>query len=138
MANLLSVLSDHYQRNGDLVPRKLWEEARPEDAPLHHRFEWDNSIAGDAYRDIQAAKIIRSVSHSFVNATGEKKFIRAFYSSRESGDSDREGYRPTEEIVEDDVALLILLKDFERDLADLKRNYGHLREFADMMRAAVA
>ena len=39
-------------------------------------------------------------------------------------------------VVEDDLALKLLLRELEREIADLKRKYGHLAEFADMMRAA--
>ena len=139
MSDLRSVLTHWYEEAGELTPQLVVDKARPEGAPLHDRFEWDNEVAGEKYRLVQAQQIIRSVKISFTDQnTGEQKFIRGFHSVREAGDADSEGYRPTEEIVEDDVALKILLRQFEREIRELKRKYGHLAEFAEMVRAAIA
>lgn len=138
MADLRTILTAHYKKHGELTPEIVVDEARPEGAPLHDRFEWDNEIAGEKYRIVQAQQIIRSVQIEFIdNRTGERKFVRGFHSRREAGQSES-GYQPTEEIVQDEVALRLLLKQCEREIADLKRKYGHLSEFADMMRAAIA
>lgn len=138
MADLRSVLTDHYKKHGDLTPEIVVDEARPEGAPLHDRFEWDNKIAGDKYRIVQAQQLIRSVNIEFIDKrTGERKFVRGFHSRREAG-QEAGGYQPTEEIVQDEMSLRLLLKQCEREIADLKRKYGHLAEFADMMREAVA
>lgn len=137
MADLRSVLTNHYKKYGELNPQIVVDEARPQGAPLHDRFEWDDEIAGEKYRLVQAQQMIRSVQIEFIDKrTGETKFVRGFHSCRESGLGT--GYQPTEEIVQDEVALKILLKQCEREIADLKRKYGHLAEFADMMREAVA
>jgi hypothetical protein len=138
MADLRSVLTDHYERHGELVPRSVWEEARPEGAPLHHRFEWNDGEAADRYRDIQAAELIRSVRIQFAvdPKTSERKYVRAFQSLNQSGDAERSGYVPTEEIVQDELATKILLNQFKREIGDLKRKYGHLAEFADIIRGA--
>ena len=139
MADLRSVFTEYYKKHGeDLTPEIVVDEARPEGAPLHERFEWDDEIAGEKYRIVQAQQLIRSVQIEFIDKrTGERKLVRAFHSRRESGQV-RSGYQPIEEIVQDEVSLRILLKQFEREIADLKRKYGHLAEFADMMRQAIA
>lgn len=139
MSDLRSALTDHYRRHGELAPRRVWEEARPVDAPLHDRFEWNNDVAGDRYRDIQAQQLIRSVRIEYTSpGSDEKKFIRAFSSLHESGDGVREGYAPTEEILENEVTRRVLLRNMERDIAILKTRYGRLAEFAQMMQAAIA
>lgn len=46
---------------GDLTPRAVVDESRPEDAPLHPAFEWDDAKAADEYRLGQARSIIRAV-----------------------------------------------------------------------------
>lgn len=138
MADLRAVLTDHYKKYNDLTPQIVVDEARPEGAPLHDRFEWDNDIAGEKYRLVQAQQLIRSVQIEFIdNRTGEKKFVRGFHSRREAG-QEASGYQPTEEIVQDEMALKLLLRQCEREIADLKRKYGHLTEFADLMRKAIA
>lgn len=138
MADLRSVLTAHYRKHGDLTPEIVVDEARPKGAPLHDRFEWDNKIAGEKYRLVQAQQLIRSVQIEFIDTrSGERKFVRGFHSRREAGQA-ANGYQPTEEIVQDDVSLRLLLKQCEREIADLKRKYGHLEGFADMMRQAIA
>lgn len=139
MTDLRGELTDIYQKHGKLTPELVVEESRTVTAPLHNRFEWDDELAGEQYRIVQAAEIIRSVRVVFaVTDKGERKFVRAFQSLNKSGDSERGGYVPTEEIIQDELATKILLKQLERDIADIRRKYGHLKEFVDMIRGAVA
>jgi len=44
-----------------LEPADLLEHARPADSPLHHLFQWDDKIAAEKYRIIQANYLFRSV-----------------------------------------------------------------------------
>ena len=44
-----------------LTPQVVVDESRPEDAPLHPAFEWDNHLAGERYRHIQARDLIKTV-----------------------------------------------------------------------------
>lgn len=46
---------------GTLQPAAVVDESRPEDAPLHPCFEWDDETAAEKYREHQATTIIRSV-----------------------------------------------------------------------------
>lgn len=136
MSDLRTQLTGIYKQHGELTPQIVVDEARPQDAPLHDRFEWDDSIAGEKYRLVQAQQLIRVVRQEFTSPeSGEKKFIRAFSSLHEaSEDSTQQGYAPTEEILENEVTRKILLRNMERDIAVLKTRYGHLKEFAQIMR----
>lgn len=137
MSDLRAVLTGIYEKHGELSEQVVVDEARPKNAPLHHRFEWNNAIAGEAYRRIQAGELIRSVRIRF-DVAGERKSVRGFVSARETGDVERGGYLPTEEVLEDELALKLLLRELERAIADLKRKYGHLKEFAELIREAAA
>jgi hypothetical protein len=139
MSDLRTQLTGIYKRNGELTPQIVVDEARPVDAPLHSHFEWDDGIAGEKYRLTQAASLIRVVRTEFTSEkSGEKKFIRAFSSLHESGENDSVGkYMPTEEILEDPTRKAILLRNMQRDISALKNRYGHLVEFAAMMRDAI-
>ena len=139
MSDLRSELTAIYRKNGELTPQSVVDEARQEGAPLHSRFEWNNDIAGDKYRIVQAQQLIRAVKIEYTDSSGEKKRVRGFFPIRDMDDTtEKTGYSPTEDIVQDDMALRILMKQCERDIADLKRKYGHLAEFADLMRQAIA
>lgn len=136
MSNLRDVLQGTYDRRGELTPSLVVDEARPADAPLHDRFEWDDVVAGEEYRRVQAAELIRSVKIEF--ATGaEPKSVRAWVARRDVGDKSG-GYQPIEEVAQDDLAMKLLLKQCERDITELRRKYGHLAEFTDLMRRAAA
>lgn len=140
MSDLRTQLTGIYKRHGELTPQIVVDEARPEGAPLHDRFEWDDSIAGEKYRLIQAQQLIRVVRSEYTTpGSDEKKFIRTFSSLHEaSEDGTQQGYAPTEEILENPMTRKLLLRNMERDIAVLKRRYSHLTEFAEMMQAAIA
>lgn len=42
-----------------LTPQRLVDVSRDVNAPLHNEFEWDDSIAGEKYREQQAQKLIQ-------------------------------------------------------------------------------
>lgn len=48
-------------RDGKLETATVVDEARPEGAPLHPVFEWNDSVAADEYRLWQARALVRSV-----------------------------------------------------------------------------
>lgn len=140
MSDLRTQLTGIYQQHGELTPQIVVDEARPSGAPLHDRFEWDDTIAGEKYRLVQASQLIRTVRVEYTTPhSQEKKFIRAFSSLHESSENgDQLGYAPTEQILENPITRKLLLRNMERDIAVLKRKYGHLVEFAEMMQAAIA
>lgn len=49
------------EEHGTLTPPLVVDEARPEDAPLHPVFEWNNETAAEQYRLVQARTLIRTV-----------------------------------------------------------------------------
>ncbi len=49
------------EEEGRLNAASLVEESRPEDAPLHAEFEWDDSVAAEEYRKHQARNVIGSI-----------------------------------------------------------------------------
>lgn len=44
---------------GGLTPKRLVEASRDEQAPLHAEFEWDDTVAGELYREQQAQTLIQ-------------------------------------------------------------------------------
>lgn len=49
------------QHESPLTAQRVVNAARPDDAPLHPLFEWDNAMAAEAYRLDQARMLIRSI-----------------------------------------------------------------------------
>lgn len=141
MSDLREHLTALYTDRGQLTPQDVVDDARPDDSPLHHRFEWNDEVAGEAYRRVQAQQLIRSVKISFPDSAPipERRSIRAFSSIRGAdADAESEGYAPTEDIISTDFGRKVLLRDLEREIASLKRKYGHLKEFAELMTEAAS
>lgn len=130
-------LRDHlqalYDRHGQLTPALVVDEARDPAHPLHNRFEWDDSKAGEAWRRSQAQELIRSVKVVYREATETErgKSVRAFHAiRRENGHV----YEPVEKVVEDPFTKKLLLADMEREWKALHRRYQEFQEFAEMVR----
>ena len=60
-AQTIGEICERLERNGGLTAKRLVDESRPEDAPLHKEFEWNDATAAEAYREEQARYIIRSI-----------------------------------------------------------------------------
>ncbi|MGW5518473.1 hypothetical protein [Nocardia africana] len=121
---------------GQLRPEDVVDAARDESHPLHHRFEWDDSVAGEAYRRIQASDLIRSVKVTYKETPeGEQRQVRGW--SALPAPDNATGYRPTEEVLQDPFASKLLLRQCERDLKALQRKYGHLKEFAELVESTL-
>ena len=130
---LQEVLDEVREVHGKLTAPIVVAAATPETHPLHNRFEWDDRIAGPKYREVQAREIIRSVKIVRKETEkGEAINVRA-YVAYDDGDGHRE-YVPTEEVVMNDIQLAIVLRDMKRRWTDLRVAYGHMVEFADMVR----
>lgn len=134
--NLREILTGIYDNNAALTPPLVVNLARDENHPLHDRFEWDDTVAGEAYRRVQAAELIRSVKISYATSPeSAPSSVRAFHAvPRPAGNT----YVPTEEIAEDPFMRELVMRAAEREWRTLQRKYAHLAEFIDMIRRDVA
>ena len=135
--NLRDELEAIRDRHGELTPKAVVAEARDPGHPLHSRFEWDDAVAGEAYRLDQARGLIRKVRITYVEATDKSpaKQTRFYQSVRtETGSS----YRPSPEIAADPFQRKLVLADMEREWQALKRRYADFAEFAEMVRRDIA
>ena len=58
-------------QTGELTSARFLEASRPENAPTHNMFEWDDSVAAERYRLQQATVAINSVEVQIVNEVTE-------------------------------------------------------------------
>lgn len=85
----LSELGDEYSLS-DVV-----EKAKDKNSEMHSIFEWDDSVAGEEYRKIQAGKMVRNLVIVRNDETEEKTNVRYFVSTGK-----RDSTFPVETIVE--------------------------------------
>jgi hypothetical protein len=135
MADLRSVLVDHYERFGSLKDEDLVREATVASHPLHDRFEWDDQVAGHQYRCWQARQLVKTVKQSFSNHDGERRSVRFWLSSYEAGNPEVTAgtFEPAEQIMADPIRAEIELRSCKRAIADLRRRYEHLAEFKELV-----
>lgn len=70
------------ESEGNLSAGRLVEVSRPEDAPLHSAFEWNDTIAAEEFRKSQARCIINHLV--VVSETKPPEQIKAFFNVAES------------------------------------------------------
>lgn len=85
--------------HGALTPPLVLDEARPEAAPLHGYFEWDNSIAAERFRVSQAGELIRAVYVAVTPAEAQEPVITRAFVSIEDGEDSR--YEPLATVLSD-------------------------------------
>src|ERR1700691_4847214 len=100
------------EKRGKLTPELVVDEARSESHPLHKRFEWDDTIAGESWRREQARKLIIEVEVTYSKQDGTRGHTRGFYAIQREGNY---VYESTEEIVKDPISREILLSSMKRD-----------------------
>lgn len=136
MSNLRDQLLAIREKHGYLDPAIVVEEARDKRHPLHARFEWDDKVAGEAYRRQQAHELIQVVRKPYDGPNGPKD-VRAFIAVPRP-DSKQPAYEPVEEVMQDEMTRKIVLAQMEREWRTLQARYGDLVEFGDLIREALA
>ncbi len=122
-----------YDKHERLTPALVVEEARDESHPLHNRFEWDDAVAGEAWRKRQAGDLIRSVKIKRVtkgNASMSFPKVRAFQPIRTD---DGYVYEPSEVVASDPFLTKMLLRDMEREWRTMRDRYDAFSEFWNMV-----
>ena len=136
MSSLRDTLQAIYNDRGLLTPEVVVDEARDEAHPLHHRFEWNDAVAGEAYRREQAAGLIRSVKVRYGDPRKGPRDVRAFIAMPQD-DSRSQSYEPVEKVLADPLTRAIVLRDMEREWKQFKARYAHMAEFAELLRSAL-
>lgn len=135
-ADVAHSVCEEIASNGELTPKALVDASRPEDAPLHPAFEWNDAVAAERYRETQAQYIIR---HIEVVPEVTQTPTRAFVSiTREPKGEKRKPeyfYHTISEVMNDENMKQQLLAQAFSDLAAFKRKYITLSELADVFAA---
>ena len=136
------VLNDIYAVNGRLTPALVVDAARPVGSPLHARFEWDDTLAGPAYRLQQAGAVIRSVKvvrdgTSDAKPTRVRAFLHLPQTSGEDETDDGATYVPIEVVAGNAEMDILIRREMQRRISDLRRTYAQYAAFWDELRTLV-
>jgi len=115
------------EERGELTAENLVDVSRPEEAPLHGEFEWDDDIAAELYRKTQASAIIRHIAVK----TEEKTPLRAFFNLEVKAKE----YESIQTIIRQEDKYSALLATALMELEAFKRKYQMLSELQDVFDA---
>ncbi len=122
------LLEDINKREGGIRPKTVVDESRPEDALLHGCFEWQDDVAGELYREVQAKSIIRNLIIIPEAKGDEQKKIRAFVHIK--NEENRARYLPLDTVVKDGSMRQQMLKLAWDELKAFRRKYQDLSELS--------
>lgn len=128
-ANEAGKVMEGLEKTVGLTKKSLVDASRPEDAPLHKAFEWNDSIAGEKYREIQAGKMITNLK--VVTKVDETKKTRGFV-SLEYGVGKPGVFESTEKVLSVTEKKDRLLTLAIRDLQAFRRKYISLSELSEL------
>ena len=138
MGTLREELLALYETRGELTPVMVVDVARDPKHPLHPRFEWDDTVAGEKYRVHQARQLIRSVRIRVIDEDDPSLNydVRAYQMVRTSSGSHT--YQPTEEVVQDPFVSRLILANMQREWQALRARYEQFHEFWKLVNSEVA
>lgn len=121
---------EELDRTVGLTPANLVDASRPEDAPLHQEFEWDDTVAAEAYRKEQARMMITNLA--IVIEERKQEPVRAFYSLEYGFRKNSGTYVSTVKIMSDSDKRAALLEKAKGEMIAFKSKYSMLTELADV------
>lgn len=114
--------------DGVLTVAAVLAAARDEASPIHHLFEWDDAIAAEALRWMQAATLIRGVKRSKPGKPGgETVWVPESFVSGKKCPGGR--YRPIDSLSEVEAAMLMA-----KEMKNARGHMARCRDLADRVR----
>lgn len=108
----------------EATTEQIIEKGRDENTELHKCFEWDDSVAAEKWRLVQARKICETlVIRREPEAPKEAPEIRVFHKTESTG-----GYKPIHTIIQHEDEYQKLLQRAFAEFHALKLKYQHLQE----------
>lgn len=128
-AQVVGEVCEKLESKGRLTPKNLVDISRPEDAPLHGAFEWNDTVAAEMYREQQGRYLIRSIE---VVRTNDEP-IRAFFTLKRTAKEHE--YHSIDAVMRNKDDAAQLLEQAKSELVAFKRKYVQLsNELAGVFR----
>ena len=118
-AQIAGEICEKLEQKGELTAKKLVDISRPEDAPLHRVFNWNDEEAAELYREDQARRMIRCLITVPENNTVE---TRAYFNIV----SNESEYHSINAILETQDKYDALMETALKELAAFKKKYAAL------------
>lgn len=133
----LTDIANH--NNGLLDPHDVVEAARSPKSHLHDHFEWDDTLAAEGFRIVQARGLIQKIKLTVLREEGGDRRVnvhvvrehQSLHQDRKTGG----GYRQIGTILSDKELAQQLLDEALEDLRALQKKYAALKELKDVWKA---
>ena len=124
-------VAQELEKISEITPDNVVEAAKNKESVLHNMFEWNDTIAGEKYRKIQARQIIGSIRVEVVSTRSEEepKTVRAFVQTKM-----RTNYEPIETVVKDVDKYQLLLEKAYAELNRIREKYSTLEEIQELLK----
>ena len=132
-ANVAGAVCEQLEKTVGLNATTLLDASRPQNAPLHDEFEWDDGIAAERYRETQARKIIHNLE--LIVEEYDVEPIRAFFTIEPKQNGTNRNYESTTVIMNVGEKRNALLDIALRELENFRRKYAGLTELARVFEA---
>lgn len=125
-----TVVADEIERirsiSGAVTAERVVDESRPEDAPLHTAFEWNDSAAAEQYRRDQARALIRSVRVTY----GHQPPVSAFVHVPATQSGDAGDYQPIHIVAQHQDRFDAAVGELRRIVDSAQRSVNELLKMA--------
>lgn len=115
-----------------LQPQIVVDESKPEEAPLHPVFEWDDELAANNYRVEQARNLVRAIR--IVDETGKQENPPVWVAVTIPETQERAYVETTKAWSQKDMRTEVLA-DAVKQLRGLQSRYRHLSELSEVFEA---
>jgi hypothetical protein len=123
-------VGEELEKIEDVTNKNVLEYAENNvNSELYKCFEWDNTIAGEKYRLIQASKVISSISFVIQEEPVKKQKV---YFSIKTEKKDLCKFKNIKDILENDDEYYALCNKAKRELENCKDNYTDLIKREDL------
>jgi hypothetical protein len=124
-------------RDGEITPRAVVEEARPEGSKLHNVFEWDDEKAAEQYRLTQASHFIRCIVVKPMPEEKIKEPVRMYINQNptDSGQSRSGSYINLRSALENPDSRAVVLANAMHEMKVFRAKYSKLKELSEVFKA---
>jgi hypothetical protein len=117
---------------GTVRPQDVVDAARPKTSPLHSRFTWDDSLAGERYRLWEARQLISEIT---VITTSMPTPAPAYVSIVEDRKRPGGGYRAMSDVVKSKTLRKMMLRDALIDAQRFEQRWRMVEELAKVFKS---
>lgn len=125
-ANKAAEVMNELEAQGNLNAQGLVDASRPVDAVMHQDFEWDDAIAGEEWRKVQARTYIAGIVYVPAEMPEVTKPMRMYFKLDES-----KSYNSLETIVKMENGLESLRKQAAKELQCFREKYSQILKVAN-------